>query len=474
MGFAGKHIILKQVIDLQYHGQADGFELQRQVSDWCHRHLIPHIEDQLGRLRTKGKVYKIDKLEIDVQIDSAGNWMAGATAQIVQKLYNQVEQEIQKCQDDPALNPVTYPQLFVEAFIYFLQHGHLPWWSPVTTHHVWHEELENLLITGFGEKAKAQLLQLLKQHDVQQRVLYQVPDELFIKLMVQINGGIEKDITNLINDIKNLVKDAEERKTVLTLFRQSAMAFIYEVNSQQFAEHVYAHFVHQLSARGHLQHIPINNGKYNTTALKKALEQQHAGTSGYEKEGKEIKKGKEKDNAFSIAKGASSVKQEGIYIQNAGLVITAPFLPALFKKLALFDGDAIRDINRAVYLVQYMASGRERVAEFELGMAKILCGIESDTPVDTHMRLTKEEKHEMNDLLASAIEYWEILKDTTPEGLRQSFLQRPGKLQFVRNEWLLQVEQKPWDVLLQHLPWNISMMKLPWMPHMLKTEWGYV
>lgn len=473
MGFAGKHIILKQVIDLEYHGQADGFELQRQVSDWCHRDLIPHIEEQLGKLRTRGKVYKIDKLEIDVRIDAAGNWMAGATAQIVQKLYNQVEQEIQKRQDDPALKPVTHPQLFVEAFLYFLQHGHLPWWSPVTSHHVWHEELENLLITGFGENAKAQLLQLLKQPDVQQRVLYQIPDELFIKLMVQINSGIEKDITNLINDIKNLVKDAEERKTVLTIFRQSAMAFIYEVNSQQFAEHVYAHFVHQLSARGHLQHISINKGRYSTAALKKALEQPLAEASGHGKDGDVIKAGKEKQNVLSIAKSAASVKQEGFYIQNAGLVIMAPFLPALFKKLALFDGDAIRDISRAVYLVQYIASGRERVAEFELGLAKILCGLESDTPVDTHMRLTKEEKHEVHDLLVSAIEYWEILKDTTPEGLRQSFLQRPGKLQFVRNEWLLQVEQKPWDVLLQHLPWNISMMKLPWMPHMLKTEWGY-
>jgi hypothetical protein len=245
------------------------------------------------------------------------------------------------------------------------------------------------------------------------------------------------------------------------------------VDSQQFAEHVYAHFVHQLSVRGHLQHLSINKGQYSTAALKKALERPLAKASGHGKDGEVIKAAKEKENALSIAKSAASVKQEGIYIQNAGLVIAAPFLPALFKKLALVDGDALRDINRAVYAVQYIASGRERVAEFELGLAKILCGLDSDIPVDTHMRLTKEEKHEVNDLLVSAIEYWEILKDTTPEGLRQSFLQRAGKLQFIRNEWFLQVEQKPWDVLLQHLPWNISMMKLPWMPHMLKTEWGY-
>jgi hypothetical protein len=456
MGFAGKHIILKQVIDLEYHGEIDRSALKRQVSDWCHRELIPQIKEQLGKLRTKGKVYKIDKLEITLQVDATGNWLANATPHIVQQLHNQVESEIQKYHDGAPLPPATSQQLFVEAFIYFLQHGHLPWWSPVSTHHVWQEELENLLITGFGDNAKARLLRILKQPVVQQRVLYQVPDELFIKLMVQVNAGIEKQITNLINDIKGLVKDAEERKTVCTIFRQSVMACIYEAGQQPFAEHVYAHFVHQLSASGHLQHIPINKEKYSTAAR---------GTAG--KENKENIEGNEIE--FVLADDPVQIKQEGIYIQNAGLIIVASLLPALFKKLALFDGFAITDTNRAVCLVQYLASGRERIAEFELGLAKILCGLDTDTPVDTYIRLTKEEKQAINDLLVSVIEYWEVLKNTSPEGLQQTFLQRPGKLQLVNNEWVLQVEQKPWDVLLPHLPWNIDITKLPWMPYLLKT-----
>ena len=163
------------------------------------------------------------------------------------------------------------------------------------------------------------------------------------------------------------------------------------------------------------------------------------------------------------------IKQEGIYIQNAGLVIVASLLPALFEKLALFDGVVITDMNRAVCLVQYLASGRERIAEFELGLAKILCGLDTDTPVDTSIRLCKKEKQAINDLLVSVIEYWEVLKNTSPEGLQQTFLQRPGKMQFINSDWVLQVEQKPWDVLLPHLPWNFNITKLPWMPYLLKT-----
>ena len=461
MGYVGRHIILKQVIDLEYNGQTNGFDLQRAVNDWCHSELMPQLQEQLGKLRTKGKVYRIDKLEIAVELDTAGNWMANATTQIVQQVQEQVVQEIKRYQEDPNLKPVTFPQQFVEAFIYFLQHGHLPWWSPVSTHTVWQEELENLLITGFDEKAKAQLLQLLKQPPIQQRVSYQVPDEVFIKLMVLINGGIEKDINNLINDIKDLVNDAEERKTVLTLFRQSVMTCIYDVGSHPFAEHVYAHFVHQLSAKGNLQHLPFNKGKLRNTVLKRSIS-----------EAPWRAKAGEQGGDFD-ATNISKVKEEGIYVQNAGLVIAAPFLPVLFKKLGLLEGAVITDKSRAVYLVQYMATGRERVAEFELGLAKILCGLESDTPLDTHWKLTPNEKTEVNDLLLSAIEYWSILKDTSPDGLQHTFLQRSGKLQFLNNEWKLQVEQKAWDVLLQHLPWTISMIKLPWMPWMLRTEWGY-
>jgi contractile injection system tape measure protein len=467
MGFPGKHIILKQVIDCEYHGDTDGFDLQRRITEWCNRELIPRIDEQLQTVQTGALVYKIDKLHIEVQVDERGNWLSTTAELIVQQLHKRVEEEIGKAASDITLQAKTYPQLFVEAFIYFLQYGNLPWWSPVTTNQVWQEELESLLITGFSDNAKSRLLQILKHQKVQQRLLYQMPDELFIKLMVQINPGIEKDITNLINDIKQLVQNAEERKAVLTLFRQSVMAFIYEVESYEFAGHVYGHFVQQLSATGHLAHVHINSGKFSA-AIVKAMETQKSRTETPLPNAKEP----EKDTPIRD-EGKEMDLQQGLYINNAGLVIVAPFLPSLFKKLELFDGTAITDINRAVFLVQYLASGRERVAEFETGLAKILCGVAPDFPVDTNIFLTKEEKHELNDLLESAIEYWNILKDTSPEGLRQSFLQRQGKIQFVNNCWLLQVEPKAWDVLLQHLPWNISMLKLPWMEYMLKTEWGY-
>ncbi|MEP7108638.1 MAG: contractile injection system tape measure protein, partial [Ferruginibacter sp.] len=163
--------------------------------------------------------------------------------------------------------------------------------------------------------------------------------------------------------------------------------------------------------------------------------------------------------------------QEGIYINNAGLVIVAAFLPVFFKRLKIVDDVIIKDVNAAVCLINFLATGNERMAEFELVLPKILCGLSPEFVIDTNIQFGEGWKKEAEDLLTSVIEYWSILKNTSMEGLRETFLQREGKLTYRNDEWLLQVEQKQFDMLLEHLPWNISMIRHSWMPHLLKTEW---
>jgi hypothetical protein len=77
----------------------------------------------------------------------------------------------------------------------------------------------------------------------------------------------------------------------------------------------------------------------------------------------------------------------------------------------------------------------------------------------------------VEDMLSTAISYWTALKNTSPDGLREGFLLRSGKLSHKFDEWFLFVEQKTLDVLLQQLPWTIGFIKLPWMNKMLKVEW---
>jgi len=104
-------------------------------------------------------------------------------------------------------------------------------------------------------------------------------------------------------------------------------------------------------------------------------------------------------------------------------------------------------------------------------LPKLLCGIDIEFPINTNIRITDDQMKEVDEMLLAIIEHWSVLKNTSIDGLRESFLKRSGKLTIENREWLLQIEQRPYDMLLQQLPWGISMIKLPWMKKLLITEW---
>jgi hypothetical protein len=170
----------------------------------------------------------------------------------------------------------------------------------------------------------------------------------------------------------------------------------------------------------------------------------------------------------------SKVDEEGIYLVNAGVVLLHPFLTQFFKNLQLLEKGNFKDISshqKALYLLHYLATENSKPQEHELLIAKVLCSWPLEEPVGNLVNLTQEELNESNELLLSAIQQWSILKSTSPDGLREGFLQRKGKL-FRKNDTLvLQVERGPIDMLLDHLPWNLSIVKLPWMHDILKVEW---
>jgi hypothetical protein len=134
------------------------------------------------------------------------------------------------------------------------------------------------------------------------------------------------------------------------------------------------------------------------------------------------------------------------------------------------DNDRLIAVNKALALLNYIVYGHNDLAEFECVLSKILCGLEVSSVVKSY-RLSDDEKQEADELLMAVITHWQVLKNTSVQGLRTSFLQREGRLSFADNEWRLKVQNEPYDVLLAHIPWNISMIKLSWMQHLLKVDW---
>lgn len=172
----------------------------------------------------------------------------------------------------------------------------------------------------------------------------------------------------------------------------------------------------------------------------------------------------------------SELQISSLYIDNAGLVILHPFLLNLFQKLYLCKGAIWTDKesqHKAVLLTQYLITGKEIFFENELILNKLMCGFPVENVIDTRLKLSKEEKEICNDLLLVVIEYWSVMKNSSVEALRETFLQRAGKLSLSEvHSSELWVEEKGVDVLLSSLPWGIGMIQTPWMDHFLHCYWN--
>ncbi len=162
-------------------------------------------------------------------------------------------------------------------------------------------------------------------------------------------------------------------------------------------------------------------------------------------------------------------------LNNAGLVLLYPYLKTIFSRLKWLHKERFVSSDtqsKALLLTDYLAFGGEGVAtENQMILNKILCGVEPKASFNPLLILSENEKQEADDLLSSAIKHWVVLKNTSPEGYRHSFLKRHGVLKFREESWHLQVERKSYDMLLESLPYTLSLIQLPWMKNKLAVEW---
>jgi hypothetical protein len=159
----------------------------------------------------------------------------------------------------------------------------------------------------------------------------------------------------------------------------------------------------------------------------------------------------------------------------AGLVLLSALVPSYLEKLGLLEQGQFKGAEsreRAVGLLQYLASGLVELHESDLVLSKVLCGLAPDWPVPLSVEPDETVRSIAESLLAFVCQRWEALKNTSVQGLRGTFLCRQGQLTFTDERWTLKVEHKVFDILLDSCPWKQSIVKLSWMQHALQVEWA--
>jgi hypothetical protein len=170
---------------------------------------------------------------------------------------------------------------------------------------------------------------------------------------------------------------------------------------------------------------------------------------------------------------------DAIHVGNAGLVLAGPYLPRLLRMLGLAGDTTFTPpeaaAERGVHLLQAVVDGRGDTAEPLLVLNKLLCGLPLATPVPPRIELTPQQLAAIDGMLKAMIQHWRTLGHTSVAGLRETFLQREGRL--IRkggntDAWHLVVERHPLDVLLDRLPWGFATIKYPWMEQVLHVQWS--
>jgi hypothetical protein len=168
-----------------------------------------------------------------------------------------------------------------------------------------------------------------------------------------------------------------------------------------------------------------------------------------------------------------------VYLVNAGLVLVGAFLPMFFERLGLLtagvDGvmrvRGLQAATRAVHLLQYLVDGRTDRPEPDLVLNKLLAGL---LPADVVLPRYEPEPSDLqtcDGLLQAVISNWPIIRNSSVAALRETFLQREGRLVRESDRWNLLVQRKAVDVLVDQLPWGLSVTYHRWMADPIHVTW---
>lgn len=519
------HTIREQILDLLIGPTLDPFEMQQRMSVLFFDKILPELDKIFDSLSDEDIVVSIDLLEIDLGTVAASDLdNDDGIRKLLAVIRDQVYAKIRPHDEYPG-GAYTTQSRSLSVFgqwIYFMRTGHLPW-NIAAPGKEWHQGVLETLADDYHSADELRAL-IVKHPAVLERIVFQHSIAFLVSLLELLTAKNQAGLPESILEMWHLIQAMKDKmptaltgvslqrlshllwKDVLRVVTASSANWTTDnimrnvvssyINGRQAHDIISARNITEipnriipiladLASNAPIKEVPSTNttaGEAPGTIKPPAgppIDEVLSGEGMVNPETGALvpTSGNEKDissESNTTDKPVSKIDEEGLFVKAAGAVLLHPFLRRFFHNIGLTRNDRFIDDDsqvKAIYLVHYLATGSASAAEYDLVMSKLLCGFLLENAVDTGVELNENELKEADDLLSDIIMQWEILKNTSPSGLREGFLQRPGKL-YTSNERLhVLVETNSIDVLLDYLPWNLSIVKLPWMVQSLQVDW---
>lgn len=477
MATSKPHIIKTQFVDVEFVNTPDALEFNVRLSEVCRDKLLPAIERLFDTRSSGNQIISIDSLQVDAGILEKEDWENRFVDETINRLAEYLDNlqagkdsavQVQSVRGEGA--KLLDEDNDSQVILHYLKYGVLPWYSSIHSQ----SELTSLLktlVNGGGDFLRELRRLAISNKSAFDRVVMQFEVEGVIKTLIGESDAVE--VTELyrgwgaIFEVLHISRQ-EQRITFFTALR----SIVNEGYRNRMTEHVSVGIQNSLGKEKQelLARVAENKERYGLTEREQLI-------LNYALKDKSKKEASEKDYSKKPddnSEGVTFFEENPVYISNSGLVLLHPFLSRLFENIGYTKKDEwiSEELHqRSLVLCHYLVAGVAEYGEFELLLNKIMTGYPVSESLPFEIILSDFEKNEAADLLKSVIKHWSALKNTSVQGLQQTFLQRDGKVVRADTGWLLQVEQKTFDILLDKIPWGFSTIKTPWMDEILSVEW---
>jgi contractile injection system tape measure protein len=484
---AASHIVQRQILDIEIAEQEKASDLQDRIARVYHAQVVPWIDKILSSFNLGNETLRIDSLQVDIGNLEENNLEESFLRQLKPQLEEILTQIVYKSKENQTqegveIVPVKSNELQrVDVFYFYLKAGCYPWWVESKD-----QKLEQL-ITQFTNQEwsttsqKERFTQLVNDEHARRRMIDLIPltslKIIFEKVdqtISRIVFDIQKDIVQCLDvvyagqSLKNKLVFNSFDKLVNDFFGKNKI----NASSKNISEYASQFLI-----------LLFQSNKTSLIAKKEVIQKiENLSQSDLQILDKSdlIAKLKTKPfiNTIDDKLISTSINQidivEKIEVKNAGIILLWPYLRLFFEELGLLKNIEFKNDEakwKAIALLSFLSTGEEKAEEHEIGLLKILCNLSLTEFVPTHFELTDTEQKECVNLLEAVVKNWSVLKNTSIEGLRQSFIQRDGILEKKPEDWLISIERKAHDILLDRLNWSISNIKLPWNDYLIQVKW---
>jgi hypothetical protein len=477
------HFINRLRFEVRCPEEGEAFRLRQSFAQTLQPEIVEIIDSVCSELTSEGECVRLETLDIDLgrfsqsQLDR--DFAVVFRAQFKKELAKQLDAFT------PEERHTTNALSRMELFRHFMLHGTLPWWSDESDMDI------DALIGQLHQLQPMQLSRFFEEHlesrSLWARVAFQLNDAskgLIISFFSPLRYA-ESLLLLWIEKNKSESAHFTEPKGFMEAARSALLRHAPELLGSPAIASTSAHILDVLVketfpgwSEGLLK-IPtgIFFDKLSPSlaagvfAEEPALVFPDASVRGA---GPEVRVLHENPNHSSRHTDSERDDGQRYIVRNCGVILLAPFFKKFFTACGLLDGGNWKNKEaqyQAVHLLGYVGSGSTKRAEYSMVLEKLCCGTALEEPIPLEGELEEFQLQEAELLLASVIEHWKVLKNTSINGFRETFLKRDGLLKSKDEEWLLQVERKTLDILLDSVPWGYSTVALPWNNYLIHVEW---